>query len=177
MSHCRQDFQDIRIEKALIPVPSDEVEGRYYLPILLSSTPPEEWMKEFYDFYDSCEKYVGERILQYHDMPFSMVPPSGQLTRKRNLSCKLFKGVPDSEKYDLERFIFFQYSIQGPGPHADTEANLKNSCAKANNEYRKFVAGQEKLLQKENRPRQFEDDMQNEKDCKAQALVRDWFKS
>ena len=177
MSHYREDFQDIRIEKALTPVPNEEVEGRYYLPILLSSIPPEEWIKEFCDFYDSCEKYVGERILQYHDMPFSMVPPSGQLTRKRDLTYKLLKGEQDFRKYDLDQFIFFQYSIQGKGPHPDTEANLKNSCEKANNEYRKFVAGQEKIRQKENGRRQLEDDMQNEKDSKAQALVRDWFKS
>ncbi len=177
MSHYQEDFQDIQIEKALPPVPGEEVEGRYYLPILLSSIPPEEWMKEFCHFYDSCKKYVGERILQYHDMPFSMVPPSGQLTRKRDLSCKLFKGVPDSRKYDLERFIFFQFSIQGPGPHPDTPANLKNSCEKANIEYRKFVGEQEKIRQQEKGRQQLEDYKQNEKDSTAQALVRDWFKS
>jgi hypothetical protein len=177
MSHYQEDFQDIQIEKPLTPAPSQDVEGRYYLPILLSSIPPEEWMKEFCHCYDNCEKYVGERILQYHDMPFSMAPPSGQSTRKRDLSYKLFKGEQDPGKYDLEQFIFFQYSIQGQGPHPHTQANLKDSCEKANKEYRKFVAEQEKIRQEEHGLLQLEDDKQNEKDSKAQALVRDWFKS
>ncbi|MFH0959788.1 MAG: hypothetical protein V1897_13910 [Pseudomonadota bacterium] len=176
MPHHDADFQHIQIEKALPPVPDGEVEGRYYLPILLSSIPPEEWMKEFCYFYDSCAKFVGERILQYHDMPFSMALPSGQSSRKRDLAYKLFGGEQGFREYDLEQFVFFQYSIKGQGPHPDTQASLKNSCENANKEYRKFFHDYKKIHQKENQGRQPEDDKQKENDCKAQALVRDWFK-
>jgi len=176
MPHYKQDFQDIRIEKAFQPVSDADLEGRYYLPILLSSVPPDEWMKEFCHFYDGCEKYVGERILQYIDMPFSMSPPSGHSTRKRELAYKLLKSEQVSEKYDLERFIFFQYSIQGQGPHPDTQTNLKNSCEKANEEYRKFMAGQEKIRRGTNVNHELGEEKQNKKDSLAQALVRDWFK-
>jgi hypothetical protein len=41
MPHYKQDFQDIRIEKAFQPVSDADLEGRYYLPILLSSVPPD----------------------------------------------------------------------------------------------------------------------------------------
>ena len=108
-------------------------------------------------------------------MPFSMAPPSGHSTRKRELAHKLLRNEQVSENYDLERFIFFQYSIQGQGPHPDTQTNLKNSCEKANQEYRKFMAGQEKTRQGKNVNHQLGEEKQNKKDSLAQALVRDWF--
>ena len=50
-------------------MPSFDKAEIYYLSILLTDIPPKGWLEAFHSAYDSCQKYEGEQILPYHQIP------------------------------------------------------------------------------------------------------------
>jgi len=175
MSNLVEQFKDITIEKVFKPVPTEDMAEYYYLPILLTDVPPKEWMVAFRSAYDSCQKYLGERILQHHELPLRMTPSAAPSVRTRDLTFKLLKGEPNARNYDLDKFLLFQYSLEGQGPHPNTQDSLKKSCEKANKEYRRYLAKEDKKRQQESERQHLAEEEQNRKDRRAEELTKRWF--
>jgi hypothetical protein len=175
MSDLGQEFKDIVIVRAFKPVPIKEPKGYYCLPILLSDRPTRKWMEVFLSAYNACERYPGERILQHHQMPARRAFTSPFSEDKGDLALKLLKGEPEPLKYDLDRFLLFHFSIEGPGPHPNTQESLKKSCEEANKEYRRHLAAEGKKHEQEDHEHKAAEEKQDSKDRRAEELTKGWF--
>ena len=169
------EFKDITIEKVFKPVPSFDKAEIYYLPILLTDIPPKGWLEAFHSAYDSCQKYEGEQILPHHQIPAKRGLSADVSIGKRELTFKLLKDVPEPLKYDLDKFLLFQFSIEGRGPHPNTQESLKKSCEKANKEYLGHLSEEDKKGRQESQQRSLADGEQNRKNRRAEELTRGWF--
>ena len=80
-------------------------------------------------------------------MPFSMGPPSGQLTLKPDLDVSYLKvyQIPGNTIWN---YLYFFNIATGPGTSSHTEANLKILCEKADNGYENLLLGKKRFVKK-----------------------------